>query len=144
MSCSEGCSTDAMAGRDAPGRVRVLLVDDDVRFADLVSQTLDDARYEVVEVVHDGAEVAAAVEALHPDVVVLDLVMQGGNGIDVAIDLRERGSSVPVLLFSSLFDQVEAAESMAHGFGFVEKAAGVDALESAIDAVIDLRDPPRR
>jgi hypothetical protein len=51
-------------------------------------------------------------------------------------------------VFSSLFDQRIARDTMAAGYGYVEKAAGLEALELAIEGaldlapdVIDLRDP---
>ena len=121
--------------------VRVLLVDDDARFAAVVRAALTDDGYDVVAVVHQPDEVLAAVSHHAPDVVVLDAVLEGGMGVEVAIDLRERGSKVPVVVFSSLFDRVEGQATLAQGFGWVEKAAGIEALESAIGAVIDLHPP---
>ncbi len=120
-------------------RTRVLLVDDDERFAQSVRASLERA-YDVVGTVGSSAEVPAAVAELEPDVVVIDLVMRGGDGLEAADRLRRAGQDVPVVVFSSLFDQRIAREAMASGYGYVEKAGGVDALELAIDGVIDLRD----
>jgi DNA-binding response OmpR family regulator len=118
----------------------VLIVDDDPRFAEIVGAALEDDGYDVVGLVPDAAGVEGAIEHLHPDVVVLDVVLGDGDGVDVAEELREHGEDVPVVLFSSLFDRRLSLVIQQSGFGFVEKAAGPDALESAIDAVVDLRD----
>lgn len=118
----------------------MLIVDDDPRFAEIVGAALEDDGYDVVGHVPDAAGVEGAIEHLRPDVVVLDVVLGDGDGVDVAAGLREHGEDVPVVLFSSLFDRRLSIETLQLGFGFVEKAAGPDALESAIDAVVDLRD----
>lgn len=130
-------------------KTRVLLVDDDPRFAGVVRSVLEDDGYDVVGVVDSAAGVNGAVAEHGPDVVVLDLVLPDGDGLAAADDLRSDGRDVPVVVFSSLFDQRIARETMASGYGYVEKAAGVDALELAIDgavglaaAVIDLREEP--
>jgi len=128
--------------------VRVLLVEDDARFAAVVRSVLDDDGYPVVAVIAAGADVPVAVAVHEPDVVVLDLVLPDSNGLDVADALHAHGRRVPVVLFSSLFDQRIARDTMEAGYGYVEKAAGVEALELAIDAavqlggVIDLREAP--
>jgi DNA-binding NarL/FixJ family response regulator len=131
------------------------LVDDDTKFASVVRSVLEDDGYEVVAVVASALEVDAAVDEHGPDVVVVDLVLADGDGIEVAEGLRAAGHGAPVVLFSSLFDRRIARDTMASGWGYVEKAAGVEALELAIDGavglaavgglpgdtVIDLRDP---
>lgn len=116
---------------------RVLLVEDDARFAEVVRSVLASDGYDV-EVVADADDIEAAVAARPPDVVVLDLVLPGVDGLQVADELRERGVASPLILFSSLFDQRIGRETMASGYGYVEKAAGVEALEAAIDGVVGL------
>ncbi len=125
---------------------RVLLVDDDSRFASVVRRVLEDDGYDVVDVIQSAEHVDAAVGEHGPDVIVLDLILDGADGLEIAEDLRAAGHRAPVVLFSSLFDQRIGRESLAAGFGYVEKAAGVEALELAIEAatglagVIDLRE----
>lgn len=116
---------------------RVLLVEDDARFAEVVRSVLASDGYDV-EVVAGADDIEAAVAARPPDVVVLDLVLPGVDGLQVADELRERGVASPLILFSSLFDQRIGRETMASGYGYVEKAAGVEALEAAIDGVVGL------
>lgn len=126
---------------------RVLLVDDDARFAAVVRTVLEDDGYDVVDVVTSAAGVPAACSTHEPDVVVLDLVLPDGDALDAADTLVAEGQRVPIVVFSSLFDQRIARDAMASGYGYVEKAAGSEALELAIDGVlrlsrvIDLREP---
>lgn len=121
-----------------PSPTRVLLVEDDARFADVVRRMLVDDGYDVVGVVDRAGDVEPAIAELHPQVIVLDLVLPGADGIEVAEQLQAAGRRVPVILFSSLFDQRVGRESLAAGYGYVEKAAGIEALELAIDGAVDL------
>jgi two-component system OmpR family response regulator len=118
--------------------VRILLVDDDERFAALVQAALEDDGYDVIGAVHTAADAAPAVIDLRPDVVVLDLVLPDGDGMSIADEVRAKGSAVPVVLFSSLFNRQATADALGAGYGYVEKAAGVDGLEAAIDAAVAL------
>jgi DNA-binding response OmpR family regulator len=121
--------------------VRVLLVDDDERFAAIVQAALEDDGYDVIGAVHTAAAATPAVIDLRPDVVVLDLVLPDGDGLTIADDVRAGGSDVPVVLFSSLFNRQAAADALDSGYGYVEKAAGVDGLEAAIEAAVALSGP---
>lgn len=145
---STGSVVDEMGTPTVP--VRVLLVDDDERFAEVVSEMLADSGYDVIEVVGSAGAVPAACDRVDPDVVVVDLVLPDGDGIEVADRIRDDGSEVPILVFSSLFDQRVGQAVLDEGYGWVEKAAGLEALELAIDAsvqlerVIDLRGAPAK
>ncbi|MGQ9552629.1 MAG: hybrid sensor histidine kinase/response regulator [Anaerolineae bacterium] len=68
---------------------RVLVVDDDASFAHLVERILEveGSRYEVVYA-HNGKLAVEIAEAFHPDVVLLDIVMPGLGGREVARALR--------------------------------------------------------
>ena len=86
--------------------VRVLVVDDhaDVRF--LVRAILDDAA-PGVEFAGEAAtahDAVAAVEALEPDVVVLDARMPAVDGFEAAAMLLERRPGLPILLCSAIVD----------------------------------------
>jgi len=97
--------------------VRVLVVDDhaDVRF--LVRVILEDADPGVVFAGEaSGAEEAvAALEALDPDVVVLDARMPRVDGFEAAAMLLERRPGLPILLCSAIVDDEIRARAEAAG-----------------------------
>jgi two-component system, NtrC family, C4-dicarboxylate transport response regulator DctD len=110
----------------------VLLVDDDARFLDLVAETLVEAGW-AVSVHTDAAEALAAVEHSHPDVVVVDVVMPGTDGIELASRIRALHAQQHITLFSSLFDQRVADAATRLGLNYVEKADGADRLLDHLD-----------
>ncbi len=124
--------------------VRVVLVDDDARFGELVSSVVADDGIDVVTVHHRAAGAVDVVIREAPDVVVLDVVLPDGDGLDVVDALRSAGSTVPVVLFSSLFDRRVAGTAAALGLRYVEKADGVDALVEAVRAAAGTVEPTDR
>lgn len=122
--------------RAALGRqISVLLADDDARFRALVRGVLVEDGYDVVGEAGTTDGVFAEVERERPDVVVLDLVMDGADGLGTLDRLRAAHPDLPVVVISSLFDPVIEQQILARGTRYLEKVEGIDALEQAIDAV---------
>jgi DNA-binding NarL/FixJ family response regulator len=104
-----------------PGRIRVLLVDDNQAMLARASSVLA-ATCVVVGQVDDGAAALAAAARLVPDVIVLDISMPGMSGLDVAAGLRAAGSTAAIV-FLTVHDEaelVEAAQGVG-GIGYVIK-----------------------
>lgn len=80
-------------------RGRVLVVDDDARILEMLSDFLIAQGYEVATVT-TGAQALNQVASLHPDVIMVDMVMPGLSGADVLAALRQAGIVVPVILMT--------------------------------------------
>lgn len=80
--------------------MRVLLVDDEVKFAQSLQKVLNSQRY-TVDVVHDGQEGydLAAVESY--DLLLLDVSLPGMNGVEVCQRLRAEGNTAPILMLTA-------------------------------------------
>jgi two-component system response regulator MprA len=79
---------------------RILVVDDDKRIAASVRRSLTYDGYEV-DVVHDGASAIDAVRSQPPDVIVLDLMLPGIDGLEVCRRLRAAGDDIAVLMLTA-------------------------------------------
>ncbi|MDI9830506.1 response regulator transcription factor [Streptomyces sp. KAU_LT] len=82
---------------------RVLVVDDDPTVAEIVSGYLDRAGY-VVDRAGDGPSALAAAAARRPDLVVLDLMLPGMDGLEVCRRMRGQGP-VPVIMLTARGDE---------------------------------------
>ncbi|WP_447005536.1 response regulator transcription factor [Saccharothrix isguenensis] len=82
---------------------RVLVVDDDVTVRDVVRRYLELAGHEV-ELVGDGESALRRFAEREPDVVVLDLMLPGVDGLEVCRRLRVR-SAVPVVMLTALGEE---------------------------------------
>jgi DNA-binding response OmpR family regulator len=84
---------------------RILVVDDDRTVADVVSRYMERAGY-VVESCADGPGALAAAQASTPDLVVLDLMLPGMDGMEVCRRLREI-APIPVIMLTALGDETD-------------------------------------
>ena len=82
--------------------MRILVAEDDVRLADLLGQSLSEAGWEV-EIVHDGkaAYGRALPDGIPYDVLLLDWMLPGMDGVTVCRRLRDLGLTTPVLMLTA-------------------------------------------
>jgi DNA-binding response OmpR family regulator len=93
----------AVTNPDLPGRI--IVVDDDPTVADVVGRYLVRDGH-TVECVHDGHEALRRIAAQPPDLVVLDLMLPGIDGLEVCRRLRERWP-IPVVMLTALGDETD-------------------------------------
>jgi len=79
---------------------KILVVDDEENICALLAATLRLTGFEV-RIAAEGREALVAAEEYHPDLVVLDVMMPGMDGFQVAQRLRASGRAVPVLFLTA-------------------------------------------
>lgn len=80
-----------------PDQVRVVVVDDEQALVRLVTRYLEREGY-IVHAAHDGHQALEVIGRVDPDVVVLDLMLPGVDGLEIARRLREQGDPYIVML----------------------------------------------
>jgi DNA-binding response OmpR family regulator len=83
---------------------RILVVDDDPTVSDVVRRYLERAGYEVT-LTGDGPGALAAFARAQPDLVVLDLMLPGIDGLEVCRRLRTRADEVPIVMLTALGEE---------------------------------------
>jgi two-component system alkaline phosphatase synthesis response regulator PhoP len=78
---------------------RVLVVDDDVKTVELVKLYLNRDGYRVLTA-YDGVEALRLAREIHPDLIVLDLMLPGVDGLEVCRTLRDE-SDVPIIMLTA-------------------------------------------
>ena len=97
-------------------RGRVLIVDDDARLLHIVAMYLGIEGYDVVTA--ESAEDGLAIHEMDPaDLVILDIMMPGMDGIEACRRIREAPAhgDVPVIMFSALSGDEDVARARAAG-----------------------------
>jgi DNA-binding NarL/FixJ family response regulator len=117
--------------------IRVLLVDDqELIRAGLRGILRASFGFQIVGECSHGGEVAGAVHALHPDVVLMDVRMPVLDGIEPTRRLREDPSAPPVLALTTFEDdEVLAGMLRAGAAGFVLKGLPAEDLQRAVRAI---------
>jgi signal transduction histidine kinase/CheY-like chemotaxis protein/ligand-binding sensor domain-containing protein len=108
---------------------RLLVVDDDAAVHAMLEQELEREGY-IIETATSGAEGLARAETLRPDVIILDLMMPGMSGFELADALRQREttSRIPILVFTAKELTAEDRERLRNGVsGLVTKGSAAAA-----------------
>ncbi|HEV7471431.1 MAG: two-component system, OmpR family, response regulator MtrA [Pseudonocardiales bacterium] len=92
---------------------RVLVVDDDPALAEMLTIVLRGEGFDTA-VVGDGTRALPAVRDMRPDVVLLDLMLPGMNGIDVCRAIRAE-SGVPIIMLTAKSDTVDIVLGLESG-----------------------------
>jgi DNA-binding response OmpR family regulator len=92
---------DGRSAGGAGGPERVLVVDDDATVSDVVRRYLERAGFTVV-LAGDGPSALTAFRAHRPDLVVLDLMLPGIDGLEVCRRLRAEARELPVVMLTAL------------------------------------------
>jgi len=94
-------------------RQRILVVDDDPSLAEMLTIVLRGEGFDTA-VIGDGTQALTAVRELRPDLVLLDLMLPGMNGIDVCRVLRA-DSGVPIVMLTAKTDTIDVVEGLEAG-----------------------------
>lgn len=120
---------------------RILVVDDDQAIAEMVSIVLRGKGFEVVTT-PDGASALEAFGQVRPDLVLLDLMLPGMDGIEVCRRLR-RDSGVPVIMLTARSDTADVVEGLEAGADdYLTKPFEPDELVARIKARVRRSDAP--
>ncbi|WP_374757105.1 response regulator transcription factor [Micromonospora chalcea] len=101
-------------GSVGPMERYVLVVDDDRTVSDVVRRYLEQDGYRV-RLSFDGADALVAAGEQPPDLVVLDLMMPGLDGIEVCRRLRRRLPELPVVMLTALGDEADRVAGLEVG-----------------------------
>ena len=114
--------------------VRVLVVDDSATTRTMLREALGLAGgIEVVGEANDGREAVAIAADLQPDVVLMDIRMPDGDGIQAAREITARSPSTKIVALTWLDDAGTVREMLAAGaMGYVVKGGTMDELADAI------------
>src|SRR5262245_50468283 len=92
----------------------ILVIDDDRRIRELLKSYLTDNGFRVT-VAGDAAEAREKMRGLAFDLLILDVMMPGENGRDLARSLREARGGPPILMLSALADPSDRIEGLQSG-----------------------------
>ncbi|MBT9611744.1 MAG: two-component system response regulator OmpR [Burkholderiales bacterium] len=85
---------------------RLLVVDDDLRLRDLLGKYLAEQGF-AVELVNDGAEMDKQLARNRYDLIVLDLMLPGEDGLSICRRLRGNGERIPIIMLTAKGDEID-------------------------------------
>ncbi len=101
------------------GGVKVLIVEDEIIIAREIEDNLTDMGYTVLDIVSNGKDAVEKAEELQPDIIFMDIILEGDmTGIEATIEIEKR-MSVPVIYLTAHTDLgtlMEARETEPYGY----------------------------
>jgi two-component system response regulator AtoC len=118
---------------------RVLVIDDDPGVRDYMEALVSRQGYEVLAVA-DGEQALLSLETIQPDLVTLDVVLPGMDGLQTLSELKKRLPDVPVVMLSGHGQARNIVEAMRLGASdFLRKPFEVEELELAFQKALEKR-----
>ena len=118
-------------------KIKVMVVDDHEIFRNGLIMVLN--RIDNVQVIGEasnGEEFLTKLNAMHPDIVFMDIKMPKMNGIDTTIEALKRYPELRIIAIT-MFGEEEYLQKMinAGGYGFLLKNSSIDEIERAVNVV---------
>lgn len=115
----------------SPAQIRVLLVDDESLAREMIREMLaDDPTVEIIGECVNGEEAIAAIEALAPDLLFLDVQMPEASGFGVLENLKN-GQAMPHVIFVTAYDQYAVRAFEVHALDYLLKPFDRERFEAA-------------
>jgi DNA-binding NarL/FixJ family response regulator len=117
----------------------ILIADDHVLIAEMWSALLSSKdKYEVIDKVNSCSQLKEAIPRLHPDIVLLDIVLSDGSSLDILADLKKVSPDTKFLAVSAHTDLATVKKSFAAGVdGYFTKTSTLDELDEAIHTILE-------
>ena len=93
---------------------KILIVDDDKNACFLLKTFLDKLGYDV-SVSHSGMDAVRKVKQIKPDIMLLDLIMDGINGMEVLGSVRLFNNSIGIIMVTAVMDEGIGKEALEKG-----------------------------
>ena len=118
-------------------RIRVMVVDDHPIMRNGLRDTLEaSGRFKVVGEAGDGDEAVRTVAELNPEVIVMDVIMPGMDGIDACREIMERQPDMRIMILTASTEEDAVIEAIAAGAtGYLQKYSRPEEL---VQAVLDV------
>jgi PAS domain S-box-containing protein len=126
----EARDADADQAASATEAASILVIDDDPDVRAFIAESLEESGYRVRQAA-DGRQGLAQAAAERPDLAVIDFIMPGMSGAEVARQLLERWPKQPIL-FVSGYSETDAIRGIAPEAQLLSKPFRADALAQAV------------
>lgn len=115
---------------------KILIIEDEQNIRELISYNLISNNYKVIEA-EDGLLGFDMTVREKPDLILLDLMLPGKNGLDICRELRDGGSKVPIIMLTAKSEDIDKVMGLEFGADdYMTKPFSVHELLARIKAVL--------
>ncbi len=120
-------------------KIKVMIVDDhDVVRRGIITYLMTDDEIEIVGEASSGNEGARLALEVMPDVILMDLMMDDGTGIDATKEIMEKTSHIKIIILTSYYDDEKVFPALEAGaFSYMLKTSSGDEIVEAIKKAVN-------
>ncbi|WP_329610117.1 response regulator transcription factor [Pseudalkalibacillus berkeleyi] len=115
-------------------KIKLFLVDDhEMVRRGLSSYLMTDPDFEIIGEASSGNEAVKLLQELYPDIVLMDLIMENGNGIEATKEIIKAHPECKIIILTSFYDDEQVFPAIEAGaFSYVLKTASADEISDTI------------
>lgn len=118
---------------------KILVVDDEESLVRLITYNLNKEGFETVAA-HSGPEAWQSIQKEHPDLIILDLMLPGQDGLEICRELRRADNLTPIIMLTARDDEIDRVLGLELGADdYVTKPFSVRELTARVKAVLRRR-----
>jgi two-component system chemotaxis response regulator CheY len=122
---------------EAPKAYKILVVDDSDFSRNSISRMLESERYNIIGEASNATEAINALNDRTPDIAIIDIVMPGMSGFELAKKMNERFKDVYIIMISSLAQENIVIEAISSGASdFLQKPFTQETLTNSLEKII--------
>ncbi|NLB89307.1 MAG: response regulator transcription factor [Syntrophomonadaceae bacterium] len=115
---------------------KILVVDDEESLVRLITYNLNKEGYSTIHL-YEGSEVLATVHREEPDLIILDLMLPGKDGIEICREIRTAQMDVPIIMLTAKDEEIDKVLGLEMGADdYVTKPFSVRELLARVKAVL--------
>ncbi|MCF7794666.1 MAG: sigma-54 dependent transcriptional regulator [Candidatus Cloacimonetes bacterium] len=119
--------------------MRVLIIDDEMNICLTLKNIMEDEKYDC-EYALNSKNGLEKVDSFHPDIILLDVRLDGANGIDVLKQIKENNPNIIVIMISGHSGIKEAVQAMRLGaYDFLEKPLSLTKIKVIIKKALEYK-----
>jgi DNA-binding response OmpR family regulator len=112
--------------------VRILVVDDEIEACDALKEFFEAKGYEVYTA-QDGKTAINTVQGVKPQLVLLDMIMPGMNGIEVLREVKKIDPKIGVIMVTVVTDEAQAKKALQLGaYDYITKPVDLNYLDTVV------------
>jgi len=121
---------------------KILIVDDSVENVEILERILSDSDY-LIHKAYDGLHAIELVNEIIPDLILLDVIMPGLSGFEVAVQIKENPETrlIPIIMITALEGREDRLKGLESGVDdFITKPVNIFELRARVQNLLRLRE----
>lgn len=117
---------------------KVLLIDDETDFLDVMGQRIGHWGYEVITATN-GKEGVSCLKDEKPDIIIIDYIMPGLDGVATLKEIRKVNKKIPVIMFTAHTDIKSLKGAKKAGvIAFIPKLSAYTDIQTSLRSALDV------